>query len=339
MDTNYLEKRTIRNFSMGHVIFTEGDAGHSMFIIIAGHAEISVNKDGKKVIIAHLKPGDIFGEMALFGDQIRSATVVAETDIICHEINRVMFNKQMETLPKTMKTFFSIIVDRLKEANARHGGSDPEDGKRQVVYLLYHFLTHAYEEHLDTRFIYFDTAAEDIAFMSGQKLEKVQKIMTQLANHGLAKQKAGSAHEHVFLVDDMETFKHFAEFCRSRYEAKNKITMNTIVSTDAASQSSRIIDPSEKEILALLKRFVNRIEEDEKIVREDIFLAQLEMQSKKAFHDYQKVMKNIASNGILAFVLDAEKERVIKVDFKRLVDRLTASDRMDRFIDIESNLG
>jgi CPA1 family monovalent cation:H+ antiporter len=57
------------------VIIGEGDRGDALYII--SHGEVSVVKEDK--ILAELRDGDFFGEMALLGDQVRTANVVANT--------------------------------------------------------------------------------------------------------------------------------------------------------------------------------------------------------------------------------------------------------------------
>ena len=69
---------TERAFPAGTVVVKQGDErGIGFFVITDGTARVSA--DGQSVDV--LGPGDHFGEIALIGDRIRTATVTAETDL------------------------------------------------------------------------------------------------------------------------------------------------------------------------------------------------------------------------------------------------------------------
>ncbi len=70
------ELTTLRRYPAGKAIFSAGDPGDVMYLIQEGEVEIVSNQR----ILRHLGPGDMFGEMALIGNEPRSASAVAKTD-------------------------------------------------------------------------------------------------------------------------------------------------------------------------------------------------------------------------------------------------------------------
>jgi len=83
-----LDKRELRTvaeamkesrFDAGSDVVTQGREGVGFFVIADGTATVSV--DGEQV--RTLGPGDYFGEIALLAESPRTATVTAETDLIC----------------------------------------------------------------------------------------------------------------------------------------------------------------------------------------------------------------------------------------------------------------
>ena len=69
---------TERDFPADQVVVKQGDErGIGFFVITEGAARVSAN--GKDLAV--LGPGDHFGEIALIGDRVRTATVTAETDL------------------------------------------------------------------------------------------------------------------------------------------------------------------------------------------------------------------------------------------------------------------
>src|SRR6187402_1506640 len=65
-----------RAFDGPEVIFREGDDSDTCYVVRSGHARaIRQHSDGRMITLAHFGPGDIFGELAMFDDESRSATV------------------------------------------------------------------------------------------------------------------------------------------------------------------------------------------------------------------------------------------------------------------------
>ena len=61
----------------GEVIIRQGEVGNCMYVIQSGKAEVVEETNGQTVRLAVLSENDFFGEMAIFEDQVRSATVRA----------------------------------------------------------------------------------------------------------------------------------------------------------------------------------------------------------------------------------------------------------------------
>jgi CRP-like cAMP-binding protein len=67
-----------RQFEPGQAVFREGDQSDTCYIVREGHARaVRSHGDGRTITLATFGPGDIFGELAMFEDERRSATVEA----------------------------------------------------------------------------------------------------------------------------------------------------------------------------------------------------------------------------------------------------------------------
>ena len=75
----------------GDYVLRHGDMGHACFVIEEGHA--IVQRD--QVTVAHLGPGDFFGEEALITGQRRSADVTALQDMKIHAVAHDAFEKYL----------------------------------------------------------------------------------------------------------------------------------------------------------------------------------------------------------------------------------------------------
>src|SRR4051812_7187376 len=73
-----------RSFPAGQVVFREGDSSDTCYVIRSGHARaLREHPDGRSITLANFGPGDIFGELAMFDDERRSATVEAIDALDC----------------------------------------------------------------------------------------------------------------------------------------------------------------------------------------------------------------------------------------------------------------
>ena len=91
-----MEDRPVWYAAAGESIFSQGGQGKMAFLVESGEVEISTTKNGRKLVISRLGPGEIFGELALFSDQPRSASAKAisasELAIITPETLRSAIN-------------------------------------------------------------------------------------------------------------------------------------------------------------------------------------------------------------------------------------------------------
>lgn len=66
-----------RPYQDGEIVVRQGETGDALFVIQEGKARVTIERDGKEILLRELGPGDIIGEMALFDREVRSATVRA----------------------------------------------------------------------------------------------------------------------------------------------------------------------------------------------------------------------------------------------------------------------
>src|SRR5437016_5384916 len=74
--TRVAEVTVPRRFEAGQAVFREGDQSDTCYIVHTGRARaVREHSDGRTITLATFGPGDIFGELAIFDDDRRSATV------------------------------------------------------------------------------------------------------------------------------------------------------------------------------------------------------------------------------------------------------------------------
>ncbi|MBW8889424.1 MAG: cyclic nucleotide-binding domain-containing protein [Fibrobacteres bacterium] len=107
----------IREYAPGELIISENDAGEAAYYIDSGKVAVFKIAPGGQIHIAHLGPGDIFGEMSMVDDSPRSASVRAIEATTTREFHRDDLYAAIRENPAIFATFMKSIFNRLREAN------------------------------------------------------------------------------------------------------------------------------------------------------------------------------------------------------------------------------
>jgi CRP-like cAMP-binding protein len=100
-----------RRFAEGTEITTEGSTGAGFFVIVEGNAEVTVGGEHR----ATLGPGDQFGEIALIDDGVRSASIVAATDLLCYGLTPWEFRPFVEEHPQVAWALLQTLARRSRD--------------------------------------------------------------------------------------------------------------------------------------------------------------------------------------------------------------------------------
>ena len=112
------------HFEAGQAIFREGDHGDWLYLIEEGEVEVRKHVLGQgDVAIRRLGPGDCFGEIALLGDHVRTASTHSLTSANVLAIDRDACQPLLSTLPPLRDFFNRLVVERVGMApGARSDG-------------------------------------------------------------------------------------------------------------------------------------------------------------------------------------------------------------------------
>jgi CRP-like cAMP-binding protein len=106
-------------FTKEETIFEEGGIGDRLYFVVSGKVNVIRSAIGKSKLIATLGPGDIFGEMALFGSQTRTATVIAKTPIKVWQILKGDFDYLLENSSSLQEAFGRIVQERIQDLSLK----------------------------------------------------------------------------------------------------------------------------------------------------------------------------------------------------------------------------
>ena len=105
----------VRRFRRGETIFHLGDPGDALFIVMAGSIKITLPADtGDEAILATLRPGDFFGELALLDGAPRSATAVAIEATETYILPRDQFRELIATEPVMREALLATLAAEVR---------------------------------------------------------------------------------------------------------------------------------------------------------------------------------------------------------------------------------
>lgn len=107
-----------KKFVIGETIFREGEIGNKAYVIKSGFVEVFKKFAGDQQIrIAKLGPGQIFGEMSLFDNGERTATIIASSDLEVHILDKNLFDAVLTNSDPLVIIILKILVKRLKKTS------------------------------------------------------------------------------------------------------------------------------------------------------------------------------------------------------------------------------
>ena len=102
-----------RTYLKDTMLFAEGEPGNELFIIQKGSVKIAKIVDNNEVLLAVLKAGDIFGEMALLEAKPRAASAAAYEDCQVLAVNRANFERMITSQPQLIARLTTLLADRI----------------------------------------------------------------------------------------------------------------------------------------------------------------------------------------------------------------------------------
>ena len=102
----------------GEVIVQQGESGNCMYVIQSGTAEVVEEVNGKTVPMAVLGENDFFGEMAIFEDQVRSATVRALGAVRVLTVDKKVLLRRIQQDPALAFRILEHLCHRLRKIDS-----------------------------------------------------------------------------------------------------------------------------------------------------------------------------------------------------------------------------
>jgi CRP/FNR family cyclic AMP-dependent transcriptional regulator len=181
-----------RTFDAGQIVFREGDASDTCYIVRFGRARaVREHADGRTITLATFGPGDIFGELAMFEDERRSATVeaVQPTEVVAvlgPDMRRLMIEH-----PQISARLVIALGRRLRETNERLAKQSFQTVQSRVAVVLGELVAQAAEAAGTGQEVLVTATQADLAKLAGSSRESASRFLAVLERAGVISQGRG----------------------------------------------------------------------------------------------------------------------------------------------------
>ncbi|ULQ59406.1 GGDEF domain-containing protein [Brucepastera parasyntrophica] len=192
-------------YTKGQRIFTEGDPGNEMFIIATGAVAISITlADGKEAILAEIKQGSFFGEMAIIEHAPRSATCTALADTYLFSLSADNLYSLMDIRPE-MSVIILTNMLKITTQRLQNTGSLVSEMVRWGEAAKKRAITDEFTQLFNRRFL--DDALKTSFTDAFFKKKHMSLVMVDLDHFGQINKKYGEAFGDSVILAAADVFK------------------------------------------------------------------------------------------------------------------------------------
>jgi CRP/FNR family transcriptional regulator len=185
-----------RSYEAGQVIFREGDDGDTFFVVRSGAVKITREHGGRTIALAELRAGDMFGELSMFGGEVRSATAQAleatsAVALLAGDIRRLLASN-----PEIALKMLETMANRVRATNQRLANQSFQTVAGRVAGVLIQLVDARQSEGAGERDVLVETTQADIAQLAGASRESASRFLATLEREGLVTTQRGKVVVH-----------------------------------------------------------------------------------------------------------------------------------------------
>ncbi len=199
-----------REFEPGEVVFREGDASDTCYVVRDGRARaLRTHTDGRTLTLATFGPGDIFGELALFEDEKRSATVEAIEQTGTVAVLGPDMRRLMAEHAEISSRLVIALGRRLRETNERLARQSFQTVQSRVAVVLSQLVEQQATDHNGSSDgepgdVLVKATQADLAQLAGSSRESASRFLAVLERAGVISQGRGR-----LIVHDADALKQY----------------------------------------------------------------------------------------------------------------------------------
>lgn len=181
-----------KDFTEDAIIYLSGDPADHLYVVAEGRVKLLQHSlTGKEILLDLLTPGEFFGSLAGFGENINSETAQAMSSCCILVIDRDAFRQIISRYPGVAVKVIDIMAERLQAANERVQllSTLPVEGR--IAYLLLKLANKFGEKKSFGLLLQVPLTREDLAGMTGTTPESASRAISQFKKDGLIRSGRG----------------------------------------------------------------------------------------------------------------------------------------------------
>jgi len=182
-----------KKVSAGEMIFREGTQSSFYYQLVSGTVRwVNIDEEGREFTQTIIEPGECFGEFPLFDDEPFAASAIADEDSVIIRLHCSSFHQLIKENPEIHFAFSRLLTQRLRfkflilKELATH---NPENS---ISTLLSYFKQH--RKNICTKCNRLKLTRQQIADMTGLRVETVIRTMRNMHSHGLLRIDKGKVY-------------------------------------------------------------------------------------------------------------------------------------------------
>ncbi|HEY1834186.1 MAG TPA: Crp/Fnr family transcriptional regulator [Solirubrobacteraceae bacterium] len=194
-----------RTFEAGEAVFREGDASDTCYVVREGHARaVRSHGDGRTLTLANFGPGDIFGELAMFEDELRSATVEAIDRMSVVGVLGPDMRRLMSEHSEIAMRLVIALGRRIREMNERLSRQSFQTVQSRVAVVLGELVDEEIATGKAGADVLVTATQSDLAQLAGSSRESASRFLAVLERAGVISQGRGR-----LVVHDPDALKQY----------------------------------------------------------------------------------------------------------------------------------
>jgi CRP/FNR family transcriptional regulator len=186
-----------RSFAGGEVVFREGDESNTAYVVRTGHARaVRQHSDGRTLTLANFGSGEVFGELAMFDSDRRSATIEAIDDLELLAILSADMQRLMREHPEIAVKLVVTLGRRLREVNDRLTRQSFQTVQSRVATVLAELVRDARSEGAGDADVLITATQAELAQLAGSSRESASRFLATLERAGIISQGRGKLTVH-----------------------------------------------------------------------------------------------------------------------------------------------
>jgi CRP/FNR family transcriptional regulator, cyclic AMP receptor protein len=172
-------------FPRGHTVFTEGEPGDRLYIIISGKVKLGRRSaDGRQNILAIMGPSDMFGELSIFDPGPRTSSATTITKVHAVSMDRDALKAWIKDRPEIAGQLLRVLARRLRRTNNNLADLIFTDVPGRVANQLLQLAKRFGTREGGALRVTHDLTQQEIAQLVGASRETVNKALVDFAQRG-----------------------------------------------------------------------------------------------------------------------------------------------------------